>query len=336
MTSRWARAGMERIQLLGPMRGFALELPAIPRHKTTMSDNVRASLLMIATMAGFAVEDLLLKILSSTVPIGQMMIMLGIGGGLFFGLVSVFMRWSLWSNGLLSRPFAVRSAGELISSAFGLIALTMIPLSLASSILQAAPLLVTIGAAIFLGEKVGWRRWTAIAVGIVGVLLILRPGTNTYNPAVWLAVIAVVAIAARDLATRATPPELTTIQLTFWGYSLSIIAGIFTFAIMGQQTVWPTYTEWLMLGAAQVLGIVFYFTLTLALRIGESSVVVPFRYSRLVFALALGVLILDERVDGWMMLGLALVTVSGVYTLLREARVNRLSRRASLAATGGV
>lgn len=301
-----------------------------------MSDNVRASLLMIATMAGFAVEDLLLKILSATVPIGQMMIILGIGGAAFFGLVSLGLRRPLWSNGLLSRPFALRSAGELVSMMFGLVALTLIPLSLASSILQAAPILVTIGAALFLGEKVGWRRWSAIGIGILGVMLILRPGPEGFNPAVWLAVIAVVALAVRDLATRATPAELTTLQLTFWGYSLSIIAGIITYAIMGQNAVGLSPNELLMLGAAQVLGIVFYYTLTLALRIGEASVVVPFRYSRLVFALALGVLILDERVDGWMIVGLGLVTVSGLYTLLREARLNRRFRRASLAATGGL
>jgi drug/metabolite transporter (DMT)-like permease len=301
-----------------------------------MSDNFRASLLMVITMAGFSVEDLLIKILATTVPVGQILFMLGIGGALFFALISLVLRKSLWSDALWSGPFALRSAGEMISTMLGVTALTLIPLSLASSILQAAPLLVTIGASLFLGERVGWRRWSAIAVGLAGVLLVLRPGSEGFNPAVWLAVLAVIALAARDLATRATSTRLTTLQLTFWGYALSIIAGAVVYIVMGQPAVTLTGKDWIIFLFAQALGITFYYTLTLALRIGEASLVVPFRYSRLIFALALGVLVLDETIDGWMVLGLILLTASGLYTLLRESRLSRQARRASLAAAGPV
>jgi len=285
---------------------------------------------MVASMAGFAVEDLMIKLLSATVPVGQMLFMLGIGGSGFFALMIVLLRQRFWSADLTSGPFLLRSGAEMFSTMAGVTALSMIPLSLASSILQAAPLLVTIGAAVFLGEKVGWRRWTAICTGLLGVLLILRPGSDGFDPAVWLAVAAVLALAVRDLATRATTMRITTLQLTFWGFLLSVPAGLIVHLSLGQTMVSLSRSDWLMLGVTQVLGITFYYTLTLALRLGEASVVVPFRYTRLIFAIALGVFVLGESIDSLMIVGLVLVTASGIYTLMREARRRRDSAAVSL------
>jgi drug/metabolite transporter (DMT)-like permease len=214
----------------------------------------------------------------------------------------------------------------------GITALVLLPLSLFSSILQAAPLVAAAGAALFLGERVGWRRWTAICVGLAGVLLILRPGSasltggpggDTMALGLACAVLSVLSVALRDLATRATPDGITTLQLVFWGYTTTILSGLLLTVIQAEPWVWPDADAWLMLFGAQLLGITFYYTLTLALMIGESSVVVPFRYSRLVFALALGVGVLGERVDAIMLVGLVLVTGSGLYTLLREAQLRR-------------
>ena len=291
-----------------------------------MTDNLKACLLMVATMAGFSLEDLLIKQVAGVIPVGQIVLTLGIGGSLFFALVSALLRQPLWNQGLKSRPVLLRSAAEMISTMAGITGLVLIPLSLASSILQAAPLLVTIGAALFLGEKVGWRRWTAILVGLIGVMLILQPGAQGLNPGVWLSVLAVICVAARDLATRVIRASITTLQLAFWGYGLSIPSGLLLLAIQRPTLVWPDPKATAMLAGAQALGITFYYTLTLALRLGQSSAVVPFRYSRLVFALALGVLVLGERIDAAMIAGLALVTASGLYTLLREARLARSAR----------
>lgn len=294
-----------------------------------MTDNIRASLLMVATMAGFAVEDLLIKQLAATLPVGQILVILGLGGTVFFALVSISLRQPIWSSVLLSRPVLLRNGAEMVSTMAGVTALTLIPLSMASSILQAAPILVTLGAAVVLREKVGWRRWSAILVGIFGVMLIIRPGTEGFNAAVWLAVVAVIALAFRDLATRAASTAISTLQLAFWGYGLSVPSGLILSLLRAQPWHWPGTNAVWMLAAAQFLGIVFYYCLTLALRLGESSVVVPFRYSRLIFALALGVGVLGETVDGLMLLGLLLVTASGLYTLLREARLRRASPASS-------
>lgn len=288
--------------------------------------NLTASLLMVATMAGFAVEDLIIKLLAATVPVGQVLLLLGLGGAAFFALVAGLRGERLLDPRLLSRPVVLRNTAEIVSSTAGITALVLLPLSLISSILQAAPLLAAAGAALFLGERVGWRRWTAICVGLAGVLLILRPGSAGMAGlafGIGCAIISVIAVAFRDLATRATPAGITTLQLAFWGYATTIVSGLLLTGLRGEPWVWPDAQGWLMLAFAQVLGITFYYTLTLALMIGESSVVVPFRYSRLVFALALGVGVLGERVDALMLVGLLLVTGSGLYTLLREARLAR-------------
>jgi drug/metabolite transporter (DMT)-like permease len=288
--------------------------------------NLTASLLMVATMAGFAVEDLIIKLLAATVPVGQVLLMLGLGGAAFFGAVAAARGERLLDRRLLARPVLMRNTAEVVSSTAGITALVLLPLSLISSILQAAPLLAAAGAALFLGERVGWRRWTAICVGLAGVLLILRPGSAGMAGSAFgigCAIIAVIAVAFRDLATRATPVGITTLQLAFWGYATTIVSGLFLTALRAEPWVWPDAQGWLMLAVAQALGITFYYTLTLALMIGESSVVVPFRYSRLVFALALGVGVLGETVDALMLVGLLLVTGSGLYTLLREAKLAR-------------
>jgi drug/metabolite transporter (DMT)-like permease len=206
--------------------------------------NLTASLLMVATMAGFAVEDLLLKLLSATVPVGQLLLMLGLGGGAFFAAAAALRKESLRDRRLLTRPVLLRNAAEVVASMSGITALVLLPLSLFSSIFQAAPLVAAAGAALFLRERVGWRRWTAICIGLAGVLLILHPGGagGSAVPSAFgivCAIVAVLAVALRDLATRATPPGLTTLQLAFWGYATTIISGVFLTVLRAEPWVWP-------------------------------------------------------------------------------------------------
>lgn len=292
-----------------------------------MSDNLKAILLMIATMAGFSLEDYFIVRASKTVPIGQILVILGVLGTCANLAVARWAGQKLLSRELLTKTLIMRNVAEITAMATGVTALTLIPLSLASSVLQAAPLLVTIGAALFLGEQVGWRRWTATLVGLAGVLLVLvKPDESGFQPAVLLSVVATACIALRDLVTRITPKTVATLQLTFWGYFLTIPGGAMLSLILQESWIWPSGLAWAQICAAAVLGIIFYFALTIALRIGEASVVVPFRYTRLIFTFALGILFLDETVSGWMLIGLALIVSSGLYTLIREARVSRRSR----------
>jgi drug/metabolite transporter (DMT)-like permease len=278
---------------------------------------------MILTMAGFAAEDVFIKLAAERVPVGEILLLLGIGGTAIMFVIARVNRTDLLSRDLLCAPMLIRTGSEILAMMFGMSALALLPLSLVTAIGQAGPIVTTLGAALFLAEPVGWRRWSAVAVGLCGVLLILRPGSAAFEPAMILSALAITFVAARDLATRRAPAVLSIMQLNFWGYFMTLPSGVLLMAINGKAPVLPGLLDWAYIGASLVLGVVFYFTLTLALRLGESSVVVPFRYTRLIFALALAALVFGERPDAPMLAGIALVTLSGLYTLWRESRQRR-------------
>ena len=163
---------------------------------STEHHNLRASLLMVAAMACFALEDVLIKQLATGMPTGQVIMLIGAGGGVVFGLLAWLSGRSLLSRALLLRPVLLRNLSEAVGSVMFILALVCTTLSAASAILQATPLAVTLGAALFLGESVGWRRWTAIGIGFIGVLLIIQPGLAGFTPASLFAVAAVFLLAA--------------------------------------------------------------------------------------------------------------------------------------------
>ena len=284
-------------------------------------ENMRGSLLMVASMAGFALEDMLIKQLASGLPMGQVVALLGAGGTLTFGTLAFVRGQRVWSPVLLSRPVLLRNLGEMIATASFVAALVLTTLSSASAILQAAPLAVTLGAAVFLGEPVGWRRWTAIGIGFAGVMLIVRPGLEGFAPASLLSVVGVAGLALRDLAVRTVPSDVTSGQLTVWAFATVIATGVLMMLFMGTRPVVPAPPDVVRLAAAFVVGGLGYYALVAATRAGEVAVIVPFRYTRLVFALILGALAFGERPDVLTLTGAAMIVGAGLYTILREARV---------------
>lgn len=291
-------------------------------------DNVRGAILMVLAMLGFAVEDALIKTMAGQLPVGQVIMVIGLGGTLFFGMVARHYGDTLWSPALRTRAMVVRNLAEVTGILGFVSAIALMPLSTASAILQATPLIVTLGAALFLGETVGWRRWLAIVVGLLGVMLIIRPGTSGFDATSLLAVIGVLGLAARDLATRRIPPHTSSRVVAFYGFAFSIIAGLILLAlgVTGRTPVWPGPTDRLLLLLAIFVGIAAYYAVVGATRIGELSVVAPFRYSRLVFALILGVIAFGERPDTLTLVGAVIVVASGIYTLVREARLRAASK----------
>lgn len=278
---------------------------------------------MVASMAIFAVEDLFLKWAATDLPPGQVIAMLGLAGAIAFGLAEKARGGRVLSQRFLDPSVVVRNLAEASSSLLWIVALAIIPLSLNSAILQAMPLAVTLGAVLFMGEKVGWRRWTAICVGFVGVLVILRPGTGGFQAGALLTVASVVVLAARDLATRAVPGDISTFQLTTWAYVALVPAGLLLMVILGDAVAMPTPPQWAGLAAALVSGILGYYGVTLAMRMGEVSAIAPYRYSRLVFSLIVAAIFLGERPDVWMHVGATLVVGSGLYAFARERMLRR-------------
>lgn len=285
-------------------------------------ENLRGSALMVLAMAGFALEDMFVKRLSYDLPVGQILVFLGAGGAVMFGAIAVGRGHRLFSRDLITTPVMLRNLGELIGTLGFVTAIALTPLASASAILQATPLAVTLGAALFLGEDVGWRRWSAILVGFAGVLMVIRPGFAGFEPASLFAVQAVFGLALRDLATRAVPRTVTSMQLSCYGFATIVPAGLIMVWISG-GAVNPDATQWRDIGLALILGVAGYYAIVAAMRVGEVSFVTPFRYSRLIFALIIAVTLFDERPDALTLIGASIIISSGLYTLLRERRLRR-------------
>jgi drug/metabolite transporter (DMT)-like permease len=285
-------------------------------------DNLRGSLLMIASMAGFAVEDLFLKIAARQLPVGQILMMFGAAGCLAFIGLAKANGARILHPAALCRAVVLRAIFEVMGRVFYTFALALTSLASASAILQATPLVVVGGAALIFGEKVGWRRWSAIAVGFIGVLIILRPGLEGFSALSILAVLGLLGFAGRDLATRAAPPELSNLVLGVYGFAMMIPAGAVLLVATGGAQI-PEPQAAVALGFASLFGVMGYYALTAAMRLGEISVVTPFRYTRLVFALILAILFLGESPDLATLLGGAIVVGSGIYTLLRGRKALR-------------
>jgi len=288
-------------------------------------DNLRGSLFMILAMACFSVEDAFIKAAAKTIPLGEIIFIFGLFGTLLFILISLSNGEKIFHPAILSRPIFIRSLCEIVGRLFFSISLVLIPLSSLSAILQATPLVVVMGAAIFFGEKVGWRRWTAILIGFIGVLMIIRPGPDGFELASLFAVLGTLGFAGRDLSTRAAPKVLSNSQLGVYGFFILMPAGllILFFSDTNSSFVMPTQIASLQILGTIVFGVTAYYSLTVAMRIGEVSVITPFRYTRLVFALLIGVTLFGERPDTLTIIGSLIIIIGGIYTLLRSQTLKR-------------
>lgn len=214
---------------------------------------------------------------------------------------------------------------ETLARLFYVLALSLTPLSAATVILQATPIVVALGAATFFKERVSVARWSAIIIGLAGVLIVLRPAADSFTPLSILAVLGMLGFAARDLASRAAPPSLQISVLGFYGYLAIVAAGIAYTPIDGRPFVVPDAHDAFALVAAAAFGTVAYAALMRALRTGELTVVTPFRYTRLIFGLALGIFVFGEGLDMPMIVGSIIVVLAGLFNLW-TGRPRRLSR----------
>ena len=193
---------------------------------------------------------------------------------------------------------------------------------MAASILQSVPILTTFGAALWLGQSVGWRRWSAICIGFFGVLVIVRPGFDGFEPAAILALLGAVCLAMRDLATRALKSDIATVSVTAYAFVASVIAGLLLIPT-GGPLVRPDGSQIGLLLFVTLLGGIAYSAIVLATRYGDIAVIAPFRYSRLIFAILIGIFFLGEHPDTLTFLGATLVIASGLFTFWREYVVSK-------------
>lgn len=295
-----------------------------------LSINIRGALFMSLSMAGFTFNDSIVKLLTDDLNVAQVMFLRGVVATLLIFLLARHRRALRPLRVLIDPWVGLRLIGEVGGTLTFLIGLSHIPLANASAILQALPLAVTMGAALFLSEPVGWRRWGAILAGFAGVLIIVRPGLEGFSPYALMIVGTVIFAAVRDIATRKINPAIPSLFL-----STVTAAAV---AVAGFVLVWPmggwrpvTAVDFGFISLAACLVLVGYQFIIMSMREGEISFIAPFRYTSFIWALLLGMVVFGEYPDAFMITGGVIVIGSGLYTLYRE-RIRSKAKPATRAA----
>ena len=283
------------------------------------SGNARGALFMVIAMAAFTCNDALVKSVTHAMNTGQILFVRGLMTSVLVLAIAKGVG-ALGSWRIILHPaVALRLSAEILASLAYISALGAMPLANTAAILQSLPLAVTLGAALFLGEKVGWRRWLAIAAGFAGVLIVIRPGPDGFSLAAIYVIASVVGAAARDLSTRRIPGNVPSIFISaVTAVAITLVGGILTGPMGGWQPMAPATLA--RLAGASVLLLIGYQTIVNAMRAGEISFVAPFRYTSLLWAIAIGFLFFGEVPDLWMTVGVAIIVASGLYTFYRENR----------------
>ena len=272
---------------------------------------------MVAAMGCLTLADLLIKIASQTLPIGQVMIFFGVGSIIvFLGLMRIKGE-AIWLSPVTNPAVVLRNIGDLIAINGMCLALVYVPISTIGAVIQTVPLMVTAAAALFLGERVGKRRGLAIFIGFLGTLFIIQPGAATFDIATTLVFVAAVGMALRDISTKLVRKNFSSLLLSFYSCVLFILSGSVLLIIKGGARM-PDIDMIFIVTAMVALGSLGFFLMTEAVRWGDMSVVIPFRYTRLLFSVAAGIVILGEQVNAIMLFGSALTILSGLYIWRRE------------------
>ena len=280
--------------------------------------------LMIASMAFFTLADLFLKLSSEFVTTGQITLVLGIGGTLMFWAMLVRKGETVFTPVFWEAPVMLRTAGELVATLFFVLALTYASFTAVAAILQTLPLLLTLCSFVFLKERVGIHRLSAILLGFGGMLLIVRPGSDGFDAYSLLAILAVIGMTMRDFGSRLVGSHISNERLAIFGTLGQIILGIGLMTFEEGHSI-PSMEVTLYLVGMVVFASVAILLVTKAMRIGEISAVSPFRYSRLFFGMLVGIVVLGETVDQIMIIGSAIIIFSGLYLWLRERKITQNS-----------
>lgn len=287
-----------------------------------MSDNLRGALYMIGAMAGFTLNDTGMKAATQSLPLFEA---IALRGAMTLAMLAVL---GVAIGGLRHRLtrrdtviIGIRTLAEIAATGLFLTALMHMPLANLSAILQSLPLAVTLGAALFFGERIGWRRMIAILIGFGGVLLIIRPGTDGFDRWSVMGLASVGCVVLRDLATRYLSPAVPSVLVSLWSATGVMAMGLVGCLFTGWQPI--TASEGLIVGAASVALIAGYMFGVMAMRVGDIGFVAPFRYTSLIWALMLGWLAFGTWPDAITMIGAGIVIATGIFTLYRERKLAR-------------
>lgn len=285
-------------------------------------DNLRGALLMMASMAAFTLNDTFMKLIAGALPLFQILTLRGVLTCILIAALMLMMGQMRFHIPRGDRRLVLaRVVAEIGAAYFFLTALFNMPLANVTAILQALPLTVTLAAALFFREPVGWRRLLAIFVGFCGVMLIIRPGASDFSFFSVYALIAVGFVTLRDLVTRRLSAETPSLAVSFY----SALGVTLAFGLASPVQGWAPVgaRDAALIGGASLMIIGGYLFSIMVMRVGEISFVATFRYTSLVWALLLGWAVFDNWPSKLTLLGAAIVIGSGVFMLLRERQLKK-------------
>ena len=278
---------------------------------------------MLLTMLMFVAMDTIAKYLSESLPTGQVVWARYVFNALVL-LAIVNHRIGVHLH--TQRPWLqlFRAAILLVTTALFFLGLRYVGLATASSIMFVSPLIVTLLSAPVLGEAVGWRRILSVIAGLVGALIIIRPGSDALGLAALLPLAAAFGYATYQLATRVvTRSDSTMTTLCYTG----LVGAILSNLALPFGWIWPTPQQWLWMAAMGALGCLGHFALIRAFTLANAAVASPFSYSALIWATLFGYLAFGDLPDLWTVVGAAVIVGAGLYILYRER-----AKKAALAA----
>ena len=287
-----------------------------------LNDNLLGAALMTCCVLAYVLNDAVMKLLFADIDFFQAIFLRGLVSLpplLVLALMTktLLQKYSAKNQGLM----IIRILAEIGTTVTFLTALKHMPLANVTAILQSLPLAITMAAAIFLGEPVGWRRWSAICLGFTGVLIIIRPGLAGFNSYSLLALAAVLLLTVREISTRQLDKKIPTVTV-----ALSTTLGITAFAalmLIGDEWAEINFVSWSLIIAAAAAVTVATLLSVVAMRTGDIGFVSPFRYTSLIGAIGLGILLFGEWPDGITLLGAVIIAFAGIYSLYREQLFNK-------------
>ncbi|UCE31945.1 MAG: DMT family transporter, partial [Burkholderiales bacterium] len=286
--------------------------------------NRRGVLAICAAMACFVVNDALVKYVSQALPTAQLILIRGVMASLLVLAVAHALGATTRMRRIVHRWVLARAGIDALATVLYLASLFQLPIASATAIVMASPLFLTLLAALVLRERVGWPRWAATSIGFVGVLLIIQPSGSGFNAYALLCLAATALHAVRDLVTRRIDSDVPSILVTLaTAVMATALAGIVS---LGGP--WQPFglDELGLLALAAVFLAAAYYAIVAGMRHGEMSVVAPFRYTGLLWALVLGYAVWSELPNPLAWCGIALLLGSVLYMLHRERRRARASR----------
>lgn len=286
-------------------------------NERSTSENLRGAGWMTLGMAGYVVNDAFIKLAAESLPLFE----------------SIFIRGcfiTVWMLGLasargelrgarehLDRSLGLRVLMESIGTALYLSALTRVPLAGLTAVLQIVPLIVTFAAARLLRERVNWRRVASVLAGFVGVMVIIRPASDDFNPWFLVGFLVVIAIVVREIATTSISSKIPSVIVSLTTAVTITMMGLLGSLIEGWEV--PGTRELLLLLAASVFLAVGYMASVITIRVGDMSFSAPFRYTILVFAIALQIVVFNDVPDALTFVGAGIIAAAGLFSLRTQS-----------------